>query len=196
MTMGYALGFIYGHETMALIGTWRSPFLIEAGVMSPLILIAFFLKVDGSNSPDHTNRVSLLSQVKALGVIPVYLLAVAGSAAYAFTVGGLGFWGNSIVQQAYGVSPRTAVLSLGSLTVFCGVVATVMGSLYMDSLLSPIESLTLPEATMRAARTEVACRLSFYSITSGAIIGTLSACFRRYSVFLSALGLSEFLLFL
>jgi MFS family permease len=196
MTMGYALGFIYGHETMTLIGTWRSPFLIEAGVMFPLILIAFFLKVEGNLPADDTNRVSLLSQLTALGGMPVYLLAVGGSAAYAFTVGGLGFWGNSIVQQAYGVSARTAVVSLGTLTVFCGVVATVLGSLYMDRLLAPIEALHLPESTMRVARTEVACRISFYSITSGAIIGTLSACFHRYSTFLSALGLSEFLLFL
>jgi len=196
MTMGYALGFIYGHETMALIGTWRSPFLIEAGAMFPLILIAFLLKVEGNPPSNDTNRVSLLSQVTALGNIPVYLLAVGGSAAYAFTVGGLGFWGNSIVQQAYGVSPRTAVISLGSLTVFCGVAATVLGSLYMDRLLAPVEALGLSEGLTRAARTEIACRLSFYSITSGAIVGTLSACFRRYSAFLSALGLSEFLLFL
>lgn len=199
MMMGYALGFIYGHETMALIGTWRSPFLIEAGAMAPLILIALFLKIEGSapveSSADHT-RVSLSSQLRALSNLPVYLLAVSGSAAYAFTVGGLGFWGNSIVQQAYGVSARTAVMSLGCLTVFCGVVATVVGSLYMDKLLAQAETYILPEADMRAVRTEIACRLSFYSITSGAVIGTASACFSHYNLFLSALGLSEFLLFL
>jgi MFS family permease len=57
MTMGYALGFIYGHETMTLIGTWRSPFLIEAGVMFPLILIAFFLKVEGNLPRRHKQSV-------------------------------------------------------------------------------------------------------------------------------------------
>ena len=201
MTIGYALGFVYGNETMTLIGSWRAPLLIESAVMIPLIFIAFFLKFDShAVETAEENRTSIGKQLISLGKNPVFILIVAGYSAYAFTVGGLAFWGNNIIQVSYGVSPRLAVVSLGGMTVFCGVVATVLGSVYMDYLLEPIEIKAeireISEKALQYHRTEVACRLASQSITFGAVLGTVGALFRSFPYFITALSASEFLLFL
>lgn len=202
MIIGYALGFIYGQGTMQLLGTWRAPFLIESAIMVPFILLTFCLVITwrSNGSGNEIPTLSLKSQLMRLATNPVYGFIVAGYSSFAFTVGGMAFWGSSLIHSTYGVSPTLAAISMGGVTVLCGVTATIIGSIYMDFLLKSAQTQAdvgeISEKRLRDLRTEVACRIGFCSITLGAIIGTVAALFRSYVYFLAGFSTAEFLLFL
>jgi len=199
MVVGYALGFIFGQGTTELLGSWRAPFLIESALMLPFTLLSFCLCSNwgAQASPEPT---SLKSQLQRLATNPVFCLIVAGYSSFAFTVGGMAFWGSTLIHCTYGVSPTVAALSMGTLTVLCGVVATFLGSVYMDFRLKSAQTMAdvgeISEKRLRALRTEVACSISFTAIALGAVVGTLAALFRSYAYFLAGFSTAEFLLFL
>lgn len=199
MVIGYALGFIFGQGIAELLGTWRAPFLIESILMLPFTLLSFCLCCWGASGNSEV-RISLKWQMQRLASNPVFCLIVAGYSSFAFTVGGMAFWGSTLIHCTYGVSPTLAALSMGTLTVLCGVVATFLGSVYMDFLLKPAQTQAdvgeICERRLRAIRTEVACGLSFSAVTLGAVVGTVAALFRSYVYFLAGFSTAEFLLFL
>lgn len=96
--LGYALGFIYGAQVSSIFGAWFYPFIIETFLMVPFILASllsykdpkFYAKKEGGE------KEKLSTQFAILAKNPLYICLVTGYASYAFTIGGLGFWVNSI----------------------------------------------------------------------------------------------------
>lgn len=71
-------------------------------------------------------------QVKLLLGLPVFNLLWLGYSAYAFTVGGLSYWGVDYLVSYYGVSDTTATVSFGAITIVGGIIGTLVGSWLLD----------------------------------------------------------------
>lgn len=206
MILGYALGFIYGQETVLLLGTWRAAFLIESCLMVPFIIISFCIRTPHSSDSlqdgfdDGFPRLSLKKQLISLFKNTVFLCIIAGYASFAFTIGGIAFWGSSLIHSIYSISPTTAAISLGIMTVSCGLISTLIGSVYMDYLLRKYQYQAdvgdITENQLGSVRTEIACRLAFWTIGLGAGVGICAALVDDYVYFLAGFSTAEFLLFL
>lgn len=76
----------------------------------------------------ENGTMSIYTQIKLLYQNPVFDCLVLGFGAYAFTVGGLSYWGPDFIQKHFDQTANVATLSLGGITVICGLVATLSGS--------------------------------------------------------------------
>lgn len=137
--VGYALGFIYGAIISNALGAWWYPFIIEGIVMIPLVVVALIAYKDPAMMVKKTSpgllsdggeneKTTIKQQLKILSKIPVYVVTVLGYGAYAFTMGGLSYWGPNYLSKEYGAGESEAAYILGGITVGCGLCATVLGS--------------------------------------------------------------------
>lgn len=101
---GNAIGFAFGNYVRKYMGSWSWPLIIESGFMLPFILLSFLFYKDpnfliSQQKPIQSNQfetseavISLQKQIVALLTNKVYMILVAGFAAYIFTYGGWIFW--------------------------------------------------------------------------------------------------------
>lgn len=135
--LGYAFGFIFGNEVSTLTGSWKYPFMIEGLMMFPFILICLLCYKDPSlyAKREDGKKENLYQEILILLKIPVFVFLCLGYSCYQFTIGGIAFWGPDFIQKFYNVDGQTATLSLGSVTVFCGLAGTFAGSIFLDYLI-------------------------------------------------------------
>lgn len=200
--LGYAAGFIYGEQTASLLGSWRWPFLIESIVMLPFILLAMVLEKDENLLPlaDSEARPTFSSEMRSLYHNSVFVCVVLGSAIITFAVGGLGFWGNTLLKELLDISDVKASTTFGALTLGCGLMAVLTGSVLMDLTLNAaqkdLKEGVITENEFEVERTKVACRFAICSTTGGAGFGAMCVFVHSFPLFVLLLGCSEFMLFL
>jgi hypothetical protein len=91
---------------------------------------------DGVSSSENADTgVPLWEQVKTLLKNRIFMFLAFGYSAYAFTIGSLGFWGITFVEQYFHQSANTATMLMGGVTIICGLGATVAGSLISDRMM-------------------------------------------------------------
>lgn len=210
MLVGAAVGFVYGQQTASRLDSWRWPFAIECFLMAPLLSLCFFAYKDPVFIPKKTmqegsqdgiiRRQTLWEQWKILADHRVFVLISLGYGGYAFTVGGLNFWGPDYQESYYSISATIASLVLGGLTVICGFAATLAGSVYMDMRLRPhqrsADNGEITPEDLLDRRTEEATRILFFSLFSAACVGTVGGIIGYYPIWVVSVAFAEFFIFL
>lgn len=205
--LGYAIGFIFGAQVSTLLDSWKYPFVIEAFLMVPFILISIICykdpklyakKIDGNSEKIH-------EQIWILMKIPVFVFMSLGYSCFQFTVGGLAFWGPDFIGSYYNVSGNVAAYCLGSVTVFCGIVGTISGSFILDKLMKNYdsESEKLHISVLSFIRVEKASFMTPISFfigicfgVAGLVLSLLATLPGNLIIFLAGLALGEFFIFL
>ena len=200
--LGYAIGFVYGQQVMNLLGSWRWPFLVESVMMLPVIALAVFLDKDPNFMPqvEEEPRPSFSSELRSLCYNRIFVFVVFGSAVVTFTIGGLAFWGNTLLEDLFHISEERASLTFGTLTLGCGLIAVLVGSVLMDLVLKPTQKAldegTITEGEFESRRTKVACCFALCATMGGAAFGTGCVFVERFSLFVLLLGGAESMIFL
>lgn len=70
--------------------------------------------------------------MKKLATNGVFITLVLGLASYAFTIGGLSFWGPKYITERYGIDNTTVAIVFGLSIVVTSMIGTVVGSLFLD----------------------------------------------------------------
>lgn len=65
-----------------------------------------------------------------------------GYAASTATIGGLTIWINDFIEEYFGIDPITSVLIFGGITIFNGIVASVVGSFINDRRVTKLKEET------------------------------------------------------
>lgn len=210
LTTGFALGYAIATPIKNGFGGWYYVFYIEMILSIPFIVIAIFAFRDPSLMFKKESKVDLVTQFKKLSKNTVYVFLVLGYGAYQFTVGGLSFWGPTILQQEYDVSEGTAAFCLGAITIVSGLVATVIGSQMLERTIKPFrleyEANKITQKKYSNYITEKGSKLitrfvlisSIFSIT-GAIFAVQIPGSRSkgpFGFFLLCIAIGEFILFL
>jgi MFS transporter, Spinster family, sphingosine-1-phosphate transporter len=212
--LGYALGFIYGAQITLATGAWYYAFFIETLLMAPFILVALFCYKDPKyyakkESGDTEKLTTMVWQLLRNGL---FMLIVMGYTAYAFTIGGLGFWvrhiqGPYYVQNYYHVSSSVSTYALGGITVFSGIVGTASGSAALNFLMKKYDALrqkdSIKAETLELIRVEKATLIMPFGMLFGltfAVGGTILSYFfgkpMDVIIFLIGTGIGEYLIFI
>lgn len=134
LTIGYALGYVIAPPVKNSFNGWFYVFYLEAFASIPFILVAIFAYRDPTLIFKREHKVALITQFKELWNNSVYVLLVIGYGSYSFTVGGIAFWGPTILQKQFDQSETVATFSLGAITIISGLIATVTGSMILEKM--------------------------------------------------------------
>jgi len=210
LTIGYALGYVVAGPIKNGFGGWYYVFYLEVIVSVPFIIISVFAYRDPSLVFKKEHKVNLGTQIKQLSQNTVYVYLVLGYGAYTFTVGGLAFWGPTILQQEYDKSEGTASFSLGAITIVSGLIATVIGSQLLEKMIRPFrlefESNKISLKKYSYYITEKATKLIVRFVLLAFLISIVGAVFAvlipgprsegPFAFFLLCIAIGEFILFL
>ena len=210
ITVGFALGYVVAPPVAHGFGGWYYIFYMEAVASVPFVLLALFAYKDPSLIFKKEVKVSIATQFRKLAKNKVYVFLVLGYGAYMFTVGGISFWGPSMLQKQFDKGETAASLGLGAITILSGLVATVIGSMQLEKMIRSyrlsFEQKQISEKKYNFHRAEKACKL-IMMVTAvaccvamvGAVIGPTiggPAYEGPFVFFFICLGAAEFLLFL
>lgn len=211
MALGFALGVIYAEIISAVTGLWWLPFLLEAFMMAPFLLITIFLEKDArlmnlklieNDSSENSNTptsYSLMNQIKQVIKVPVFDIICLGYGAFCFTTGSIAFWGPDFIKSHYTVNPVVGVIVLGLVTVICGLAGTLLGSYYLDRAMKHeqerLEREEITESELEAIRTEKCCKMMYIAIFIGGVVGVGSLVVDNYIYFMTIIGISMIFIF-
>ena len=209
--VGYAIGFVYGDGIASAMGDWRWAFVFEAILMAPLIVVAWIMYKDPSlvktkeNSEEQliegeSQYMSLSEQIVTLFKNPTFVFLSLGYGAYTFTVGGLAFWGPDFIHEQYGFSNASSTVIMGAITIFSGVVATLIGAAIADKIVKPYQTQfdqgIITQRELETAKTEKECFILVIVTFIGSLLGLAGAIISMKIPFIIFIGLSEFSIFL
>jgi len=130
--IGAALGYVTGGLVEKAMG-WRAAFLV-AGVPGLVLGTMCFFLVDPARRA-FARPGPVLSSVRPLLGIPLYVRGVLGYAPYTFAVGGFAYWGPAYLFERFekaGLSLSAANLGMGAVTVLGGALGTAIGGFWGD----------------------------------------------------------------
>jgi MFS transporter, Spinster family, sphingosine-1-phosphate transporter len=164
--LGGATGYAYASYTKQALGDWHYVFFIESLVYIPAIIIALLAYKDSSLLfKKQQSNTSIFQQFKILSTNLVYVNIVIGRSATAFSAGALGFWGPTIIQKLYKQSEFVSLVSLGSLTIFGGILSIIIGTKIFDRMINKyrlqLESKEISSKKFDYIRTEKGSKLVF-----------------------------------
>ena len=184
--IGSAAGYIAGGLADQRFG-WRAAFFIAGlpGVLLALLCLALDDpprggQDGGAPEPPATGR-SAIRAYRELLRNRVYVLTVAGYAAYTFALGALAFWMPSFLERVRGVPKASATVQFGAIVVVTGFAGTFAGGWLGDALLKRTRQAYL--------------WLSGASALAAAPFAALAFAAPQPAVYLPAIVLAELLLF-
>jgi MFS family permease len=176
---GTAAGYIIGGSLGQRYG-WRVPFYVAAGPGFILGMLMYLLPEPQRGVHDTVAETSERSSVLGLTRNGAYLTATFAMAMLTFALGGLSQWMPTFLSRVRGISLEHANFLFGVITLFNGIVATLLGGWVGD----------------RALRRNPA---GYYVVSAGAVliaIPVMSLAIYSRGVFLfPAIFLAEFFLF-
>jgi MFS transporter, Spinster family, sphingosine-1-phosphate transporter len=184
--VGSALGFVLG-GLLATTHGWRSAFYIVGlpGLIFALLALAIHEPrrgaMDAAAAQGETAP-SLLATYRMLWHNPRYVVVTLGFVAYTFALGGLVGWVPAFLERYNGMSTARANEIFGTMTVVAGFVGTFVGGFLGDFLLRYTRNSYL--------------WVSGLCMFVGAPVAVIALTSRDPSVFLPAIFMSEFFLFL
>jgi MFS transporter, Spinster family, sphingosine-1-phosphate transporter len=130
--VGSALGYVVGGAILHTHG-WRTAFFVAGAPGLLAATLCLFVATPGSDAPRREPRhVDLLATARTLVRVPLYRRTVLGYCAYAFAVGGFGYWAPKYLHQRYGMDAGRASLQFGLLSVVGGLAGTLLGGWAAD----------------------------------------------------------------
>jgi MFS family permease len=182
---GSALGFILGGQLSEAFG-WRVAFYAVGFPGLLFALLSLLIRepkrgaAEGIVQPEKPP--SLTESYRMLARNPIYLTVSAGFIAYTFALGGLVAWMPAFLERYNGLTTARANDIFGTLTVVAGFAGTFVGGFLGDYLL-------------RYSR-HAYLWVSGLCMFAGAPVSLLALTSRSAPVFLPAIFLAEFFLFL
>jgi len=132
--VGTAMGYVVGGWLGPSYG-WRTPFYVAAapGVVLSLAMLALAEPERGQRdllreSPERRSLAGLARN-------PAFWTATLGMAMYTFSIGGLSVWMPTFLSRVRAIPLKEANLSFGLITLFNGIVATLIGGWLGDKFL-------------------------------------------------------------
>jgi MFS family permease len=183
---GTALGFVMGGAIASLYG-WRAAFFV-AGVPGLFFaLLALAIREPRRGEADTELALdapppTLAATYAILWHNRTYVIVTLGFIAYAFALGGLVIWMPAFLERCNGMTTERANTFLGAVTVVAGFVGTFAGGFCGDWLLRYTRHAYL--------------WLSGLCMFLGAPMAVLALSSRTLEVFLPAIFMAEFFLFL
>ena len=186
--VGSAVGYLLGGFLDHHFG-WRAAFFAVGlpGVVLAILALTVADPPRGISDPprDRPNPKdvpSFATTMRLLATNQRYVFAVLGYAAYTFAVGGLSFWAPIYLNRELGLTLARADFLVGSLTVVAGIVGTFTGGYLADRLAKRWSQAYL--------------YLSGWSMLVAVPAAWVALSSRTPAVYISALFLAEFLVFL
>jgi len=135
LPVGSAAGYFVGGYVAHYFGSWRAPFL-AAGIPGFLLaLLLWFLPEPPRGQYEEHAPVDAWGVVSGLMLNGAFLTATFGMAMYTFAVGGMQVWIPTFLVRLRGLDLKTANVDFGLITIFNGIVATLLGGWLGDRLL-------------------------------------------------------------
>ncbi len=184
---GTALGYILGGGLASAFG-WRTAFFAVGLPGLLFALMALMIREPKRGASDKTGTApdaeapSLRITYRMLLHNPTYVVVTIGFVLYTFALGGLGTWAPAFLERYHGMSTANADKVFGGLTAVSGFLGTFAGGFLGDYLLRYTRHSYL--------------WLSGLCMFAGAPIAALGLTARDPYVYLPAIFMAEFFLFL
>lgn len=128
---GYALGGWLGDKY-----SWQTAFFVGGAPGIVLSFATLFMKepTRGAMDPKSAGeaKVPFLAGLKALGKNPVFWPTTVGYTLMTFSIGGLGYWMPTFLENERAMDPTTAGFAFGAITAVAGLAGTIVGGLLGD----------------------------------------------------------------
>jgi MFS family permease len=135
LPVGSAAGYFVGGYIAHYFGDWRVPFL-AAGIPGFLLaLLLWMLPEPPRGQHEEHAPVDVRTLLSGLARNGAFLTATFGMAMYTFAVGGMQVWIPTFLVRLRGLDLKTANIDFGLITIFNGIVATLLGGWLGDRLL-------------------------------------------------------------
>ncbi|MGB8169391.1 MAG: MFS transporter [Chthoniobacteraceae bacterium] len=137
--VGSALGYAFGGLIHHYLG-WRWAFLLVAPPGLLLAAFCFMMKEPrrASTTENASGHKPGLADYLKLAKIPSLVTNILAQTAMTFAIGGLSVWAPTYLNEARGIPLAQANLVFGGITVFAGIVSTLLGGWLGDRLRSRI----------------------------------------------------------
>jgi MFS family permease len=184
---GSALGFVLGGQLAHHFG-WRIAFCVVGLPGALFALLALTIREpergasEEASASERSAPPALLATYKMLWENSTYVFVTVGFIAYTFALGGLVGWTPAFLERYDGMTTVRANDIFGALTVAAGITGTLAGGFLGDYLLRYTKNAYL--------------WLSGLSMLAGAPVTVLALASREPTIFLPAIFLAEFFLFL
>ena len=134
LPFGSAAGYLIGGYFAHGFG-WRMPFMIAGAPGFLLALILWFLPEPARGQSDRFDAGEVRSTIRGLWRNGAFVTASLGMAMYTFAVGGMQVWIPTFLERVRGIELQKANTVFGLITLFNGLVATLLGGWIGDRLL-------------------------------------------------------------
>jgi MFS transporter, Spinster family, sphingosine-1-phosphate transporter len=134
LPFGTAAGYLVGGYFSHLYG-WRAPFMVAGAPGFLLALILWLIPEPARGQSDQLETGIAGSGLRNLWRNGAFVTASLGMAAYSFAVGGMQVWIPTFLERVRGLNLASANAKFGSILLFNGFVATLLGGWIGDRLL-------------------------------------------------------------
>lgn len=203
IAFGYAIGYIAGNQANIQLGGWYWPFRLQSIVAIPFIILCIIAKKNPnmlsarkSKNGEEVQVISVVQQLEELGGNLIYIFIVLGFSAFVFTIGGLSYWTPTIIEKYYGQSKDVANNTLGLITLFCGIVGTLVGSVFLDFLVRKKLGKSEDHDLLRDTYTEFSCLFLTITIFIGCVGAFVGIFINTFYSYIIGVGFGEFFIFL
>lgn len=132
--MGPGLGYLIGGHLGNLYG-WRTPFYVGAAPGFLLAVLMLFVKEPLRGAKDTLEVTRERGSLRGLVNNGAFWTATLGMAMITFAMGGLSVWMPTFLFRARGMALDQANYAFGAITLFNGIIATLIGGWLGDRLL-------------------------------------------------------------
>lgn len=123
--VGSALGYVVGGKVLSVTHDWRMAFYVAGVPGLVLALVSLWIAEPPRQAVHH--RPAILDSARELLDIRPYRLMLFGYCAYAFAIGGFGYWAPTYLHVQYGLETGGAGQVFGTLTLVGGAIGTLFG---------------------------------------------------------------------
>lgn len=135
LPFGTAVGYLMGGSMGQHFHDWRPPFMVAGIPGLVLALIFWFLPEPPRGRTDPVDASAVRATLPGLLKNKAFVAATLGLAMYTFAMGGLQAWFPTFLTRVREMSLASATTIFGGITVFNGIVATLIGGWIGDRLL-------------------------------------------------------------
>lgn len=142
--VGYAFGYIFGGLLSSALHSWRSVFLLESLLMTPVAVFCLTATpIDlrcAHEKVEFQNSRELFSDLRHLFHLRLYTISVLALTIWVASIGTLAYYGPLAAKQVFNIDATVADMSFGIVTVVCGVCGSLIGGWALDSMGSTLKN--------------------------------------------------------
>jgi MFS family permease len=139
---GAALGYLVGGFVEAHWG-WRAAFFVSGG--PGLVIALACLVIEEPVRKLQTDKPDVMRDIGRLVRTPLYRQGVLGYCAYTAAIGAFSYWAPKFLYARYELPLKEANFKFGVITVVAGVIATILGGRWADTMRARVERESKPE---------------------------------------------------